>query len=50
MRPSELRKAKREQILALVAKAGAGNVRVFDSAARGEAFKGPWSIPLLPRC
>lgn len=36
MRPSELLKAKREQILALAAKAGAANVRVFGSAARGD--------------
>ena len=36
MRPSEPLKAKREQILALAAKAGAANVRVFGSAARGD--------------
>lgn len=36
MRPSELLKVKRDQILALAAKAGAVNVRVFGSAARGD--------------
>ena len=36
MRPSELLKLKREEILALAAKAGAMNVRVFGSAARGD--------------
>ena len=36
MRPSELLKIKRDQILALAAKAGAANVRVFGSAARGD--------------
>ncbi len=35
MRPSELLKLKRNEILALAAKAGARNVRVFGSAARG---------------
>jgi len=36
MRPSELLKIKRDEILALAAKAGARNVRVFGSAARGD--------------
>lgn len=36
MRPSELLKLKRDEILALAAKAGAQNVRVFGSAARGD--------------
>lgn len=36
MRPSELLKIKRDEILALAAKAGALNVRVFGSAARGD--------------
>ena len=36
MRPSELLKLKRDEILALAAKAGARNVRVFGSAARGD--------------
>ena len=36
MRPSELLKLKRDEILALAAKAGAMNVRVFGSAARGD--------------
>ena len=36
MRPSELLKIKRGEILALTAKAGAANVRVFGSAARGD--------------
>ena len=36
MRPSELLKLKRDEILALAAKAGALNVRVFGSAARGD--------------
>jgi predicted nucleotidyltransferase len=36
MRPSELLKVNREKILALAAKAGAANVRVFGSAARGD--------------
>ena len=34
---SELLKEKREAILRIAAKHGAGNVRVFGSAARGEA-------------
>ena len=36
MRPSELLKLKRDEILALAAKAGAMNVRVFGSAVRGD--------------
>ena len=36
MRPSELLKLKRDEILALATKAGARNVRVFGSAARGD--------------
>ena len=36
MRPSELLKLKRDEILALAAEAGARNVRVFGSAARGD--------------
>ncbi len=36
MRPSELLKLKRDEVLALAAKAGALNVRVFGSAARGD--------------
>ncbi len=36
MRPSELLKLKRDEILALAAKAGARNVRVFGSVARGD--------------
>ncbi|MFM9967651.1 MAG: nucleotidyltransferase family protein [Burkholderiales bacterium] len=36
MRPSEILKNKREEILALAAKAGARNVRVFGSVARGD--------------
>ena len=35
MRPSEHLKNNRDEILALAAKAGASNVRVFGSAARG---------------
>lgn len=37
MRPEELLKAKREEILRIAAKHGARNVRVFGSVARGEA-------------
>lgn len=37
MKVSELLKQKREEILRLAAKHGAKNVRVFGSAARGEA-------------
>ena len=33
----ELLKAKREQIIAIAAKHGANNVRIFGSVARGEA-------------
>ncbi len=36
MRPSGLLKLKRDEILVLAAKAGAMNVRVFGSAARGD--------------
>ena len=36
MRSSELLKLKRDEILALAARAGARNVRVFGSAARGD--------------
>ena len=36
MRPSELLITKRTEILALAAKGGASNVRVFGSAARGD--------------
>ncbi len=36
MRRSELLNTRREEILALAAKAGARNVRVFGSAARGD--------------
>lgn len=36
MRPSELLIVKRNEILALTAKGGASNVRVFGSAARGD--------------
>jgi predicted nucleotidyltransferase len=36
MRPSELLIAKRSEILALAAKGGASNVRVFGSVARGD--------------
>lgn len=35
MRPSEILAARRDQVLALAAAHGAGNVRVFGSAARG---------------
>lgn len=36
MRPSELLNLNRDEILALAAKAGARNVRVFGSAAHGD--------------
>lgn len=37
MRPQELLKEKREEILRIAAKYGAQNIRLFGSAARGEA-------------
>lgn len=37
MKISELIKEKREQIIAIAAKHGAGNIRLFGSVARGEA-------------
>lgn len=40
MRIDELLKAKREEILKIAAKHGVRNVRVFGSAARGQATQG----------
>lgn len=37
MRPQELLKEKRDEILGIAAKYGARNIRLFGSAARGEA-------------
>jgi uncharacterized protein len=37
MSPSEIIKIKREEILRIASRYGAGNVRVFGSTARGEA-------------
>lgn len=37
MKPEEVLKAKRQEILALAARHGARNVRIFGSVARGEA-------------
>lgn len=38
----ELLKDKRDEILRIAGKHGAGNVRVFGSVARGEAGPGGW--------
>lgn len=40
MRPSEILQLKREQVLALIAKSRAANVRVFGSVERGENREG----------
>ncbi len=37
MRPNDLLKSRREEILRIAAKYGARNIRVFGSVARGEA-------------
>ena len=40
MRPSEIIAARRDRVLAIAARRGAGNVRVFGSVARGEDREG----------